>query len=118
MQGQVLNTEDLEVVCDPTADDGSPALLEANSFTVTSDNPAVISDGVLTQDGGADPAKPEYIARCTVSGNVGDKAILTVSGDGDVGSGVATLTDTIEVTIVHANAKNLGLAIRGVPKAS
>jgi len=41
--------------------------------------------------------------------------VVTVEGDADLGAGVGTITDTVTVHVIHANATNLGLTAAKMP---
>jgi hypothetical protein len=119
LEGVVSPVEDTRFTCIPTDLAGAFAQLEAGTFSVLSDNTAVVDNGVVEKDGEQQPDGGfVYQALCrTKSTNVGDSCNLTISGDGDVGAGQDTISITYKVTIVHANAAQLGLKIERIRKA-
>ena len=53
---------------------------------------------------------PDGMSCYLISGTVGNSQI-TVSADADLGSGVNTITDTIDLAVVSAQASSLGLVV-------
>lgn len=53
---------------------------------------------------------PDGMSCYLISGTVGNSKI-TVSADADLGEGVNTITDTIDLAVVSAQASSLGLVV-------
>lgn len=84
----------------------TPLTPEKNPTTI--DGPLTITvqsgDGTFSQD----PAKPlEFKA---ISGAFLADTVYLVSGDGDMGAGVATIQDTVTLTVGSANAASFGFS--------
>ena len=103
----ITEAEDLEVTISPTNALGKPSAIQAGSLAIVSDNPGVIADGVM------DPVNP-LTMRCVTAGT--GTATLTVSADADLGDGVETISETIQLVVNHVHATNLGVSVHGVPK--
>lgn len=118
LQGAVSPIEDLQFDCRPTDIRGGFAELQKGTYGVKSSDPTIVADGVVIVDGDKQSdGSFLYSATCeTKSQTVGDTCTLTVSGDGDVGDGVITIEVQYQVTVVHANAAQLGLSVTRVPK--
>jgi hypothetical protein len=97
-----LTTEqEVEVSVSPVTAGGQPAALDgAASFTVQSGDCTV-------------QVEDDTHAVIQAGGTLGDSVVL-VAGDADLGSGLATIQDTVTVHVVHAAAQSLGLAL-GTP---
>lgn len=80
-------------------------------------NPAVL-DGIpswaVTEGDATIEAAADGMSCYLISGTVGNSKI-TVTADADLGEGVRTLSDTIDLAVVSAEASTLGL-IAGTPE--
>jgi len=99
----ISNEQKVTVTITPKTNAGKPAKLDgAPAWTVVSgDSTVVVADGGLS-------------ASLVSSDNPGDTTYL-VEADADLGEGVETIQDTITLTVIGANAANLGLAA-GTPE--
>jgi hypothetical protein len=104
MDLKITNEQQIPVTLTPVTDTGKPAKLDgAPVWSVTSGDSTLIVAG----DG--------LSATLVSSDTPGDTAYL-VTADADLGSGVETISDTINLTVTGANAKNLGIT-SGPPEA-
>jgi hypothetical protein len=98
MDIKLTNEQQVKVTLTPKTDSGKPAKLDGvPAWTVTSGNSQV----VVADDG--------LSADLISSDAPGDTQIL-VAADADLGDGVQEISDTIKLTVVGAQAKNLGLS--------
>jgi len=100
----ITNEQKVPVTLTPVTDTGKPAKLDGKPTwsVVSGDSTIVVADDGMSAD-------------LVSSDSPGDTAIL-IEADADLGSGVTTISDTIELTVVGAQAKNLGLTV-GTPVA-
>ncbi len=98
----ITNEQKVLVTLDPKTAAGAPASIDGNAtFEVTS--------------GDATVEVVDATSAWLISGtNVGNSTI-SVSADADLGEGVATLTDTIDLAVVSAAASTLAL-VAGTPE--
>ena len=98
----ITDEQKVNVTLKPVTDAGKPVTLDgAPVWSVT------LGDSTIV------PAADGLSADLISSDTPGDTQIL-VSADADLGSGVDTISDTIDLTVVGASAKNLGL-VAGTP---
>ncbi len=99
----ITNEQKVTVTLKPVTNAGKPAKLDgAPSWAVVSGDSTVV-------------AAADGLSASLVSGdNPGDTTFL-VEADADLGSGVETVQDTITLTVIGANAANLGL-VAGTPE--
>lgn len=103
-----INTDqDLGITVTPLDGHGNPAPVEVGSVRAFSDDPSRITDATVEADGSL---------RCETTGWLG-QVLITVSADADIGAGVDTISEQIQVTISALHAKNLGVGVAGIPKA-
>lgn len=95
----ITREQKVHVKLNPKTSGGNPAALDgAASFTVTAGDSTVAPDA----DG---------LGAFLISGsNVGDST-FQVDADADLGAGVRTISDTILLHVVDAEAANLGLTV-------
>jgi hypothetical protein len=95
---EITNEQKIKVSLTPTTDTGKPAKLDgAPTWLVQSGTAAV-------------QAAEDGLSAELVSGDEPGDTEIQVSADADLGAGVVTVTDTILLTVVQAEAKNLGLS--------
>ncbi len=100
---KLTNEQKVTVTLTPVTDSKKPAKLDGiPSWAVVSGNSTVT------------PAADGMSAVIVSSDDPGDTAIL-VKADADLGEGVEEISDTIDVTVAGASAKNLGLSV-GTPE--
>ena len=100
---KISNEQKVTVTINPKTNAGKPATLDgAPTWTVVSGESTVV-----TADGGLS-------ASLVSSDNPGDTTFL-VEADADLGEGVETVQDTITLSVIGANAANLGL-VAGQPE--
>jgi len=93
----ITNEQKVEVTLAPTTEAGNPATLDgAPVWTVVS--------GDATLEVAADG-----LSAFLVSGAADVNSVIEVTADADLGEGVVTLTDTIDLAVVAASASALGL---------
>lgn len=98
----ITNEQKVEVTLAPTTEAGNPATLDgAPVWTVVS--------GDATLEVAADG-----LSAFLVSGAADVNSVIEVTADADLGEGVVTLTDTIDLAVVAAEASRLGL-VAGTP---
>lgn len=91
----ISNEEKIKVTINPTTSAGNPAQVENPLFEVVS------GDATIEQDG---------LSAYLISGEVGASQIK-VSADADLGTGVTTLEELIDLNVVGASATSLGLVV-------
>ena len=95
----ITNEEKVQVTLAPTTAAGNPATLDgAPTWTVTT--------GDATLEVAADG-----LSAFLVSGAADTNSQVTVTADADLGEGVVTLTDTIDLAVVAASASALGAIV-------
>jgi len=95
----ITNEEKVQVTLAPTTAAGNPATLDgAPVWTVT--------EGDATLDVAVDG-----LSAFLISGAANTNSKITVTADADLGEGVVTLTDTIDLAVVLASANALGLVV-------
>lgn len=95
----ITNEEKVQVTLAPTTAAGNPATLDgAPVWTVT--------EGDATLDVAVDG-----LSAFLISGDANKNSKITVTADADLGEGVVTLTDTIDLAVVAASANALGLVV-------
>ncbi len=100
---KITNAQQIPVTLAPKTDSGRPASLDgAPKWSVISGSSTVV------------PAPDGLSAMLISSDNPGDTEIL-IDADGDLGSGVEDVSDTILLSVIGENAKNLGLTA-GAPQ--
>jgi hypothetical protein len=100
----LTNEQKVSVKLTPVTDTGKPAKLDGlPSWAVIDGNSQV----VVAEDG--------YSATLISSDDPGTTNIL-VKADADLGAGVEEISDTIQVVVVGATARNLGISV-GTPEA-
>ena len=94
----ISNEQKVTVTVTPKTNAGKPAKLDgAPTWTVVSGDSTVV------------PATDGLSASLVSADNPGDTTYL-VEADADLGEGVETIQDTITLTVIGANAANLGLS--------
>lgn len=94
----INNEQKIRVTLSPKTAKGAPAQVEGEPiWTVES------GDATIEPDPGA-------LSVFIVSGNIGD-SIIRVSADADLGPGVRTIEDSIELTVTAPEASSLGLTV-------
>jgi len=93
------NAQKVTVTATPKSISGRPATLDG-PLTVTVQS----GDGTVEQD----PAAP--LSFKAVSGEAPGTTVYLVEGDADLGAGVVTIQDTVELTVTSENAANFGLS--------
>jgi len=100
----VTNEQKLPVTLAPITASGKPATLDGVPTWTVVEGDATLE---VAEDG---------LSCVLVSGEVGN-SVIEVSADADLGEGVRSLTDTIDLAVVSAEASSLGLvAGTAVPK--
>lgn len=96
---KITNEEKVHVKLNPVTANGNAAAIDGQaSFTVVSGDATVVMDD-------------EGLGAFLVSGVLIGDSQIQVSADADLGEGVDTITDTIILTVVAAEASSLGLTI-------
>jgi hypothetical protein len=98
------NEQKVPVTATPRTAAGNPAQVDG-ALTVTVQS----GDGTVEQD----PLTPLVFK--AVSGANPGTTVFLVEADADLGSGVQTISDTVELTVTSATAANFGLAA-GTPE--
>lgn len=103
MKVQITNEQKVRVTLAPVTQSGKPAKLDgAPTWRVESGNSTVVaSEDGLTAD--------------LISADEPGDTVAIVEADADIGEGVETISDVIQLTVTGANAKNLGLSA-GTPE--
>lgn len=99
----LTDSQEVTLTVTPVDKKGNPAVVDGVPTWGTSD------DTVLTVAAAADG----LTALVTATGKLGD-AQINVSADADLGSGVTSLTGTLDVSVVAGQAATLGVTA-GVP---
>lgn len=98
----ITNEQKVEVTLDPRTAAGNPATLDGTpTWTVTAGDATleVATDG---------------LSAFLVSGAADVNSVIEVSADADLGEGVQTIVDTVDLAVVAASASALGLVV-GTP---
>lgn len=99
----ITNEQKIPVTLAPLTAAGNPATVDgAPQWSVTS--------GDATLEVSADG-----MSAMLISGEANVNSQITVSADADLGEGVSTITDTIDLAVVAAAASQLGLNV-GTPE--
>ena len=96
----ITNEQKVEVTLAPLTAAGNPATLDGAPVW------AVVEGGDATLEVAADG-----LSAFLVSGAADVTSQVTVTADADLGEGVVTLTDTIDLVVVAAPANALGLVV-------
>ena len=94
----ITNEQKVEVTLAPVTEAGNPATLDGVPVW------AVVEGGDATLEVAADG-----LSAFLVSGAADVTSQITVTADADLGEGIVTLTDTIDLAVVAAAASQLGL---------
>ncbi len=95
---QITNEQKIPVTVAPVTASGKPAQIDGSvSAVITS------GSGSIEQI----DATSFYV----VSGDIAESLVVEISADADLGSGVSTITDTITVDVIVAEATALGVSI-------
>ena len=98
----ITDEQKVLVTLAPTTAAGNPATLDGTPlWTITAGDATV-------------EVAPDGLSCTLISGAVGN-SVIEVSADADLGEGVATITDTIDLAVVSAQASSLGLLV-GTPE--
>lgn len=98
----ITNEEKVEVVLAPTTAAGNPANLDGTpEWTVT--------DGDATLEVAADG-----LSAFLVSGNPNTNSKISVTADADLGEGIVSIEDVVDLAVVAASASALGIVV-GTP---
>jgi len=98
----ITDEQKVLVTLAPTTAAGNPATLDGTPSWTVKEGDAIV-----------EPA-PDGLSCTLISGTVGN-SVIEVSADADLGEGVATITDTIDLAVVSAQASSLGLLV-GTPE--
>jgi len=98
----ITNEEKVQVTLAPTTAAGNPAILDGMPTWTVIEGDATVEVDVTG------------MSAFLVSGAAEVNSKITVTADADLGSGVVTITDTIDLAVVAAGASALGLVI-GTP---
>lgn len=100
---KITNEQKVQVTLKPVTDTGKPAALDGSpAWSVISGNSQVqVADDGLS-------------AWLVSADDPGDTEVL-VKADADLGTGVEEISDTIQLSVIGATAKNLGLSA-GTPE--
>ena len=93
------DAQKITVTATPVTAGGKPATLDG-ALVVTVQS----GDGTVEQD----PASP--LSFKAVSGDAPGTTVYLVTADADLGAGVITIQDTVELTVTNENAAAFGLA--------
>ncbi len=94
----ITNEQKVQVTLQPVTEAGNPATLDgAPVWAVAAGGDATLE---VAEDG---------LSAFLVSGAAGVNSTITVTADANLGEGVVTLTDTITLAVVAAEASALGL---------
>lgn len=96
----ITNEQKVEVALAPLTAAGNPATLDGAPVW------AVVEGGDATLEVAADG-----LSAFLVSGAADVTSQVTVTADADLGEGIVTLTDTIDLVVVAAPANALGLVV-------
>lgn len=100
----ITNEQKVQVTLAPKTQAGNPAQLEAGS----------IKWEVLSGDATTEVVDGDELSIFLVSGAAGVNSQIQVTADADLGEGVVTLTDMVDLAVVQALAGDLGL-VAGSP---
>lgn len=98
MQVTINNEQKFRVTLAPVTSSGKPALVEGEPGWSVESGDATVE------------IEPGGMSAFIVSGNLGN-SVIKVSADADLGPGVRTLEDSIELTVTVAEAAALGLVV-------
>jgi hypothetical protein len=98
----ITNEEKVQVVLAPTTAAGNPAMLDGIPVWEVVEGDATIE---VADDG---------MSAMLISGAADVNSKINVSADADLGEGVVSLTDTIDLAVVPASASKLGIQV-GTP---
>lgn len=93
----ITNEEKVKVTLAPTTAAGNPAILDGVPTWLVTEGDASLE---VSEDG---------LSAFLVSGNADVNSKITVSADADLGEGIMTLSDVIDLAVVSAQASLLGL---------
>lgn len=95
----ITNEQKVKVTAAPTTAAGNPAEVQDLTFTVT--------DGDATVELIEGEPNSAYL----VSGEANVNSVIEVSADADLGEGVQTIADRIDLAVVAAGASALGFTV-------
>lgn len=99
LQVKITNEQKVNVTLSPTTDTGKPANLDGSpSWTQLNGNASIVV---------ADDGMSAYLISAD---DPGDSQFI-VKADADLGEGVVEISDIVELSVVGATAKNLGLTL-------
>jgi hypothetical protein len=98
----ITNEQKVEVTLAPSTAAGNPATLDGMPTWEVTEGDATLE---VSTDG---------LSAFLVSGAAGVNSKVTVTADADLGEGIVSLTDTIDLAVVLASASTLGLIV-GTP---
>jgi hypothetical protein len=98
----ITNEEKVQVTLAPTTAAGNPAILDGVPTWAVTEGDATLE---VSEDG---------LSAFLVSGNADVNSKIEVTADADLGEGVITLTDVIDLAVVAAQASALGI-VTGTP---
>ena len=98
----ITNEQKVQVTLAPTTAAGNPAILDGAPVWAVASGDATLE---VAADG---------LSAFLVSGAADVTSQITVTADADLGAGVTTLTDVIDLAVVAAQASALGL-VTGTP---
>lgn len=111
---QVTTQQDGLVVVTPVDAVGGPASIEPGSLVATSSDQSAFGNGIVIDQGGENPLAISIRIPCV--GTFGQKAVIHITADADLGAGVEPIEGDIEFEIVQPKAVALGLSGRAIPK--
>lgn len=95
----ITNEEKVQVTLTPTTAAGNPATLDGVPTWIVTEGDATLE---VAEDG---------LSAFLVSGAADTNSKVEVTADADLGEGVVTLTDTIDLAVVAATASVLGATV-------
>lgn len=98
----ITNEQKVQVTLAPTTEAGNPAVLDGVPVWEVTSGDATLD---VATDG---------MSAFLISGAADINSVITVTADADLGEGIVTLTDNIDLAVVNASASALGL-VPGTP---
>jgi hypothetical protein len=95
----ITNEEKVQVTLIPTTAGGNPATVDGIPVWTVVSGDATLE---VSEDG---------LSAFLISGEANVNSQIEVSADADLGDGVATITDVIDLAVVAASASALGLSV-------
>jgi hypothetical protein len=95
----ITNEQKVEVTLEPLTAAGNPAVLDGAPVWEVVSGDATLE---VSEDG---------LSAFLVSGAANVISVISVTADADLGDGVVSLSDSIELAVVNATASTLGLVV-------